>query len=93
MCYTLIIHEVVEYEAWKKIFDKAASIRKEAGEISYQLLKDFSDENRIVHFSKWSSVEAAKSFFESPKLIAIRMEAGVKNPEFNYLNEIEFNVL
>ncbi|BAZ18878.1 hypothetical protein NIES4071_107630 (plasmid) [Calothrix sp. NIES-4071] len=39
MHYVLIIHEVENYEAWKKVFDKAASIRREAGERSYQVLK------------------------------------------------------
>ena len=32
MRYVLIIHEVADYGSWKKIFDQAADIRKEAGE-------------------------------------------------------------
>jgi hypothetical protein len=31
MQYVLIIHEVADYLAWKKVFDSAADIRKEAG--------------------------------------------------------------
>lgn len=38
MEYVLIIHEVEDYEAWKIIFYNAASIRKNAGEQSYQVL-------------------------------------------------------
>ena len=38
MQYVLIIHEVVNYPAWKEIFDDAAEIRKKAGELSYQVL-------------------------------------------------------
>ncbi|TAD94522.1 MAG: antibiotic biosynthesis monooxygenase, partial [Oscillatoriales cyanobacterium] len=38
MQYVLIIHEVENYEAWKSVFDRAANIRKEAGERSYQVL-------------------------------------------------------
>lgn len=30
--YALIIHEVVDYPVWKKIFDNAANICKQAGE-------------------------------------------------------------
>lgn len=30
MKYVLIIHEVADYEHWKKIFDNAAKIRKKA---------------------------------------------------------------
>jgi len=39
MQYVSIIHEVEDYLAWKTIFDGAINIRKDAGEISYQLLK------------------------------------------------------
>lgn len=93
MKYVLIIHEVENYIAWKKIFDNASKIRKEAGEISYQVLKYENEPNKIVHFSVWSSLENAKQFFESPKLIEIRKEAGVKSPEFIYLEQLEYGIL
>lgn len=93
MNYVLIIHEVVDYTHWKNIFDKAANIRKEAGEISYQLLNYELDSNKIVHFSVWKSIPDAKAFFESDALIKIRLEAGVKAPEFIYLEELEKGIL
>jgi heme-degrading monooxygenase HmoA len=93
MQYVLIIHEVESYPAWKVIFDQAADIRKQAGEISYQLLRYDNDTNRIVHFSEWSSLENARHFFESPELVEIRKKAGVKTPDFIYLHEIERGVL
>jgi heme-degrading monooxygenase HmoA len=77
----------------EKKFDHASLIRKEAGERSYQVLKDEKDQNRIVHFSVWHSLENAKRFFESPELVQIRIDAGVKAPEFIYLEEIENGVL
>jgi len=85
----LIIHEVADYPAWKQIFDGAAGIRKEAGERSYQVLKYYDNPNKIVHFSEWTSIDDAKRFFESPKLVKIRAEAGVKAPEFIYLDQID----
>ena len=93
MEYVLIIHEVENYAAWKTIFDDAAAMRKAAGEQSYQVLKYETNSNKIVHFSKWSSIAKAKQFFESPELIAIRKQAGVKSPEFIYLDELENGVL
>jgi heme-degrading monooxygenase HmoA len=87
--YVLIIHEVENFQTWKEIFDNASVIRKEAGEISYQVLQYEIDTNKIVHFSVWDSLENAKNFFESPKLIQIRIDAGVKAPEFIYLEELE----
>lgn len=93
MPYVLIIHEVEAYPGWKTVFDQAAEIRKTAGEIHYQLLSYADDANRIVHFSEWSSLDSARRFFESAELVAIRRRAGVKAPEFLYLNEIERGTL
>jgi quinol monooxygenase YgiN len=93
MEHVLIIHEVEDYEKWKKVFDDAGSIRKAAGEISYQVLKYDNNTNKIVHFSKWTSIANAKAFFESPKLVEIRRQAGVKAPEFVFLELLEEGVL
>lgn len=93
MSHVLIIHEVADYPAWKKVFDGAAGIRKAAGERSFQVLRYEGDANRIVHFSVWTSATAARRFFESPELVRIRAEAGVKAPEFIYLEELEAGVL
>lgn len=93
MNYVLIIHEVKDYEAWKSIFDKAETIRKNAGEISYQLLHFDHDLNKIVHFSQWTSLDEARRFFESQELVEIRKKAGVKQPQFIYLNQLEDRVL
>lgn len=92
MQYVLILHEVENYEAWKKVFDRAANLRKEAGERSYQVLKYNNEPNKIVHFSAWTSIADARAFFESPRLVKIREEAGVKAPEFIYLDQLESGV-
>ena len=89
MDYVLIIHAVRDYDDWKLVFDSAASIRREAGEQSYQVLRYESDRNKVVHFSKWESIAKAKAFFESAALIAIRKQAGVEAPEFVYLYQLE----
>jgi quinol monooxygenase YgiN len=93
MPHVLIIHEVADYTAWKKVFDHAAGIRKEAGERSYQVLRYENERRKIVHFSTWTSIAAARAFFESPRLVRIREEAGVKAPDFIYLEEVESGVL
>ena len=51
-----------DYPAWKAVFDKAADIRREAGERSFQVLRYDSDPNRIVHFSIWTSHQDAAPF-------------------------------
>lgn len=93
MQHVLIIHQVDAYPTWKVFFDQAAEMRKNAGEISYQLLRYDNDANTIVHFSVWSSLAQARCFFESPELVEIRRKAGVHAPDFIYLREIERGVL
>ena len=93
MQHVLIIHEVADYPAWKSVFDGAVGIRKEAGEHSYQVLKYDAQPNKIVHFSVWTSIASAKEFFESERLVEIRKQAGVKAPEFIYLEELERGTL
>jgi quinol monooxygenase YgiN len=93
MDYVLIIHAVKDYRAWKVVFDDAAGIRKEAGEVSFQVLRYEEDSNRIVHFSQWQSLAKAKAFFESPELVKIRRQTGVEAPEFIYLEQLEQGVL
>ncbi len=87
--FVLISHEVADYAAWKAVFDDAAAMRKAAGEIDYQLLAWQDEARRIVHFSRWTSLDAARRFFESPELVEIRRVAGVRAPSFIYLNQIE----
>lgn len=93
MQHVLIIHKVEDYFVWKLMFDQAIHIRKEAGEISYQLLRYDTDSNNIVHLSVWNSLANARIFFESSELIEIRKLAGVKAPTFIYLEEIERGIL
>lgn len=93
MDYVLIIHAVKDYTAWKAVFDGAATLRKNAGEQSYYVLRDEKDANKVVHFSQWSSIAQAKAFFESAELVEIRRQAGVEAPEFNYLHRLEQGVL
>ena len=89
----LIIHEVADYPAWKAVFDEAAAIRRAAGERSYQVLRYENDPRKIVHFSAWTSIADARRFFESPELVEIRKRAGVRAPEFIYLQSLDSGVL
>lgn len=93
MNYVLIIHEVDDYSKWKRGFDNAAGLRKDAGELKYQVLQYDGEDNRVVHFSQWQSHAEAKLFFESEEVQKIRDELGVKTPTFIYLNQSESGVL
>ncbi|MFZ3006972.1 MAG: antibiotic biosynthesis monooxygenase [Phenylobacterium sp.] len=87
--YVLILHEVEDYAAWKAVFDAAAGLRKAAGELSFQVLRQDDDAHQIVHVSRWRSLAHARLFFESPALVEIRRRAGVRAPQFLYLEQLD----
>lgn len=89
----LIVHEVDDYGAWKAAFDNAAGLRKAAGELSFDLLRFDEDANKVVHFSEWTSLDAARGFFQSEEVAEIRRKAGVHEPQFHYLERLEAGVL
>lgn len=89
----LIVHQVDDYDAWKAAFDRAAGLRKQAGEIRFDLLRFDEDANRVVHFSEWSSLAAARQFFQSDEVAEIRRKAGVHEPQFCYLERLESGLL
>ncbi len=93
MIHLLIIHRVENYTSWKQIFDDASGIRKAAGEISFQVFKYHDEPDKIVHLSTWNDKQTAEQFFNSPLLVKIREDAGVKSPEFIYLNLLESGML
>lgn len=93
MKHLLITHQVEDYTAWKIVFDNAAGIRKEAGEISFQVFRYDGLPNKVIHLSLWNDMDNAKQFFNSPKLVQIRKDAGVKQPDFIYLDLLDEGVL
>lgn len=81
------------YATWKQIFDDASGIRKAAGEISFQVFKCHDEPGKIVHLSTWNDKQIAEQFVNSALLVKIRADAGVKSPEFIYLNLLESGML
>ena len=75
-----------DYATWKRhLDDDAAALRKQAGEGAFEVLRSTGDPNLVVHSARWSSVAAARSFFESAEVQAIRERTGVEAPTFLYL--------
>ena len=93
MNHVLIIHAVRDYAVWKRVFDGAAEMRKATGEQSCQLLRYEHEPDRAGYFSRCKSIAAAQEFFESPRLVEIRWQAGVEAPGFHYLHMLEEGVL
>lgn len=84
----IVIHRVDDFERWKRHFDAAADLRRDGGETSYEVLRVDGDPDVVVHQATWTSLAAARRFFESPEVVEIRRAAGVESPTFLYLREL-----
>lgn len=46
--YTIIRHEVKDFNAWKAVFDSASEMRHGAGETSAQIFRDADNPNLVT---------------------------------------------
>jgi quinol monooxygenase YgiN len=86
MATVIIHHQVTDYDSWRRVFDSAQTLRREEGEQSAEVFRDANDPNRVSVITQYSSLDAARSYFESDKLKAKMAEAGVAGkPELHFL--------
>jgi hypothetical protein len=89
MPHVLVRHQVNDYEIWRQGFDAAGEMRKEAGELSFQLFNGSDNPLLVVGLFEWKSLERAKTFFEDLGLKEAMVAAGVVGePDVNYLTSI-----
>jgi len=88
MAVMLVQHKVKDIANWKKVYDSQAALRASSGELSDQIYRDISDQNKLTIIFKWSSLENAQKFAQSPELKAAMEKAGVEGPPtITFLNE------
>ena len=88
MTYTLVRHEVDDYEKWITDYDSAKELRKKNGEESYQIFRDKDNPNIITILNKWTNIEEAKQFVNSNELKERMKESGViSEPTVYFMNE------
>jgi quinol monooxygenase YgiN len=88
MAGMLVQHKVKDFANWKKVYDSQAALRASSGELSDQIYRDASDQNKLILIFKWNSVENAQKFAQSPELKAAMEKAGVEGPPtITFLNE------
>jgi quinol monooxygenase YgiN len=70
-------HEVKDFDAWNRVFQSVAAMRKEGGEKSAQVYRDVDDAHIIVGIFEWRDIETARTFFGKAELKVRMLEAGV----------------
>jgi hypothetical protein len=82
----VVVHEVEDYDAWRKVYDEFDAKRQELG-ITGDAVNQFADNpNKIAVYHEADSVDTLKKFLESPELKEAMKNAGVKGkPEIHIL--------
>lgn len=68
---------VDDFDAWKTGFDASANQRKMAGEVSFQVLRDTEDPNRLTVVSVLSTPALVSAFMHSPTFEGVMKASGV----------------
>ena len=78
--YNIATHPVKDFSAWKSLFDRFESVRKDGGERSAVVLQHADDPNMVTVINTWDTIETAQAFFSQEELKAAMEEAGVTAP-------------
>ena len=73
-------HGVRDYDAWKKIYDEADTIRAAHGCTGESVLHLTSDANDVLVIHDFPTVEQAEAFAGDPDLQSAMQQAGVTGP-------------
>jgi len=88
MTTVIVHHEVKDYPAWRQVFDKVQSLRKEGGELSADIYRDAANPSAVTGVFRWKDEGSARAYFSDDRLKAAMVEAGVVGPPtIHFLSE------
>ena len=68
---------VNDYKQWKRGFDASAPQREMAGEVSYQVLRDVDDPDRLTVVSVLKNAALVTAFMKAPTFESVMKASGV----------------
>jgi hypothetical protein len=78
MSVTLIARQnVLDYKAWRKVYDEAGTIRARHGCTGQSVLRSPKDHNLVFITHQFPTLEQAEAFTEDPELHSAMASAGV----------------
>jgi hypothetical protein len=81
-----MLHQVADYDAWRRVYDGFADAQREGGVTSQAVYRSETDPNTVLVMHAFGSSEQAHSFLENPELRQAMQDAGVDagslRPEF-----------
>ena len=89
MVFVYVDHEVVDYNAWRQVFDEVKTLRESGGELSARVFQEIDNPGKVSVLVEFESVEKAKEFFSNEQLMEAMKRSGVMGePTFQYLEEV-----
>jgi quinol monooxygenase YgiN len=83
----IIRHEVRDYAAWKRAFDRHGSARSAAGVIGHAVSRSERNPNVVVIYLQAESLEALRAFAAAPDVKAVMAAAGVVGaPDLSFVH-------
>ncbi len=76
----IVVHDVADFDRWKKAFDDHASARTQAGVIAHAVNRSVENPNQVIAFLQAEDESRLRAFFEDPELAKIMKAAGVLGP-------------
>jgi quinol monooxygenase YgiN len=77
MTATFVRHRVSDYSKWREVYDSVAGMQKAAGVTEEAVYRSVDDPNVVLVMHRFTSIDQARSFFDSEELRAAMGQAGV----------------
>ena len=78
---------VEDYEKWKRVYDRAAVVRKERGGLTSTIYRDPKDPNVVIAIHQYKDWDSAMAWVNSSELRSAMAEAGVMGPPVAWFGE------
>jgi quinol monooxygenase YgiN len=85
----VVMHEVKDFDAWKKVFDEDAAARKEAGMLGEGVMRGVDNEKLVAVYAPATDLAKLKAFTTSKELKDKMKTAGVKGKPTIYVFNTE----
>jgi hypothetical protein len=76
----IVVHDVVDFDRWKKGFDDHAPVRARAGVVAHAVNRSVERPNQVVAFLQAEDEARLRAFLEAPQLAETMKAAGVLGP-------------
>jgi uncharacterized protein (DUF1330 family) len=78
MALSLVLHRVIDFDAWREVYDSVAPLQAAGGVTAESVHRMAGDPDNVLVIHHFDSVAAARAFFASPDLLDAMQRGGVK---------------